>query len=70
MADSPLVDHALLRYINDSINSLKFGNIQITVHDGRVVQIDKTERKRYEADASLAQKQKKQAGEKRSATGG
>lgn len=36
-----------LRYVHAALNSLKFGAIQLTVHDGKLVQVDVTERKRF-----------------------
>ncbi|WP_221793354.1 YezD family protein [Aquisediminimonas sediminicola] len=42
-----------VRILNESLNSvrealegLRFGNVSLTVHEGRVVQIDVTEKKR------------------------
>ena len=35
-----------LAVISDALSRLRFGAIQLTVHDGRVMQIDVTERKR------------------------
>ncbi len=31
----------------DALDKLKFGAIQLTVHEGRLVQVDVTERHRY-----------------------
>lgn len=31
----------------DALNRMRFGVIQLTVHDGRLVQVDVTERKRF-----------------------
>ncbi len=39
------------RYIMDSLEEMKYGTIQITVHDGRIVQIDRTEKKRFDEQA-------------------
>lgn len=36
-----------LRTVLDALNSLRFGAIQLTVHDGKLVQVDVTERKRF-----------------------
>ncbi len=36
------------------VQSLRFGSVQITVHDGKVVQIDQTERLRLHANGALA----------------
>ncbi|ALS21134.1 MULTISPECIES: YezD family protein [Paenibacillus] len=37
--------------IAQSLNGLEYGSVQIVVHDGRIVQIERTERKRFEADS-------------------
>lgn len=36
----------VLAVISDALSRLRFGAIQLTVHDGRVMQIDVTEKKR------------------------
>ena len=36
-----------VRSVLDALNSLRFGAIQLTVHDGKLVQVDITERKRF-----------------------
>jgi hypothetical protein len=35
-----------LGLVSDALRRLRYGAIQLTVHDGRVMQIDVTERKR------------------------
>ena len=35
-----------LALVRDALERLRFGAIQLTVHDGKVMQIDVTERKR------------------------
>ena len=32
--------------VREALTGLKFGNVSVTVHEGRVVQIDVTEKKR------------------------
>jgi hypothetical protein len=34
--------------VRDALKNLRYGNIALTVHDGRVVQIDVTEKKRFQ----------------------
>ena len=36
-----------IRVVLDALSSLRFGAIQLTVHEGKLVQIDITERKRF-----------------------
>ena len=38
-----------LRLIRDALDRLRFGSIQLTVHEGRLVQIDVTEKTRLTA---------------------
>ena len=37
-----------LDLVSEQIRQLRFGVVQITVHDGRVVQIDRTEKVRFD----------------------
>ena len=36
-----------LSSVREALAGLKFGNVSLTVHEGRVVQIDVTEKKRF-----------------------
>jgi hypothetical protein len=46
------VSHTLLAQIAEAIRTIRFGSVQILIHDGRVVQIEKAERVRV-AEADL-----------------
>jgi len=48
MARALKVDDVLLERILERLNGLEYGSVLITVHDGKIVQIDRTERKRYQ----------------------
>lgn len=37
-----------LARVSEAVNGLKYGTVLVIVHDGRVVQIERTERFRYE----------------------
>jgi hypothetical protein len=39
---------AWLDLVREQVNSLKFGTVQITVHDSRVTQVDRLEKVRLE----------------------
>lgn len=45
-----LSDNWLAR-ITEAVEGLQYGTVQIVVHDGRIVQIERTERFRYEGSA-------------------
>lgn len=52
MAKPIVLDQEWLERIATQVNGLEYGSVLITVHDGRVVQIDRTERKRFETGAA------------------
>ncbi len=43
---------SLVQQLLSAINSLRFGSIEITVHEGRVTQIEKREKVRFTDSAS------------------
>ena len=43
-----------LKLVRDRVSGLRFGTVQIVVHEGRVTQVDSTERTRLPADDSAA----------------
>jgi hypothetical protein len=49
------IDEAWLERILATLNGLEYGTVQIIVHDGRIVQIERTERKRFELERSRSQ---------------
>ncbi|MDF2963669.1 MAG: hypothetical protein K0S39_5404 [Paenibacillus sp.] len=53
MAKPLEVDEIWTKRILNSVNGLEYGTVQIVVHDGRIVQIERTERKRFESEAAL-----------------
>jgi hypothetical protein len=49
--DVGVFNDAVLKELTAAVNTLKYGHIQITVHNSRIVQIDKTEKFRFDAPA-------------------
>lgn len=47
MAKPLQVDSVWLARIAESLEGITFGSVQIVVHEGRIVQVDKTERYRF-----------------------
>ncbi len=43
------VDNEKLKVIEELLHNLRFGELQITVHEGKIVQINRTEKKRFPA---------------------
>ncbi len=41
----------ILEALSQAVAQIKYGQIQITVHDSKIVQIDKTEKIRFDANA-------------------
>lgn len=49
MMAKPLeLDQQWLQRIAEQVDGIQYGQVTITVHDGRIVQIDRTERTRYD----------------------
>jgi len=46
LAEPPALIEQTLASVREALSGLKYGNISLTVHEGRVVQIDVTEKKR------------------------
>ncbi|MEE4453853.1 YezD family protein [Novosphingobium resinovorum] len=50
-ADAAAVEHPLLnegvQHVIEALQRLRFGVIQLTVHDGKLMQVDVTERRRF-----------------------
>lgn len=44
------VDEDWLQVVREKVSKLKFGSIQITVHEGRVTQLESIERTRFSTD--------------------
>ncbi|MBW7459479.1 YezD family protein [Paenibacillus sepulcri] len=55
MAKPIVLDQEWLDRISAQVNGLEYGSVLITVHDGRVVQIDRTERRRFDAASAKQQ---------------
>lgn len=52
MAKPLKVDEMWLERIASLLNDMEFGSLQIVVHEGQIVQMERTERKRFENTAS------------------
>ncbi|MFK7693679.1 YezD family protein [Paenibacillus sp. HJGM_3] len=61
MAKPLEIDEHWTARIIQSVNGLEYGTVQIVVHDGRIVQIERTERKRFEGESNAAKKSKVKA---------
>ncbi|MGF7050229.1 hypothetical protein J2T13_004754 [Paenibacillus sp. DS2015] len=56
MAKPLKVDEVWITRITDLLNDMEFGSLQIVVHEGQIVQMERTERKRFENTSSGAAK--------------
>ncbi|RKN85399.1 YezD family protein [Paenibacillus ginsengarvi] len=48
MSNSVNLDDTWAERILSSVAGLEYGSVQIIVHDGKIVQIERTERKRFD----------------------
>ena len=49
--DLPLAP-ALLRELRQALRSIRFGAIELVIHDGRVVQLERREKVRFDAEVT------------------
>lgn len=57
MGKSLEIDELWSKRISQSLNGLEYGAVQIIVHDGRIVQIERTERSRFDQEARVQQQE-------------
>ncbi|MEK0316910.1 YezD family protein [Cohnella sp. 56] len=48
MAKPLELNESWVQRITEAVEGLQYGSVQIVVHDGRIVQIERTERRRYD----------------------
>jgi hypothetical protein len=42
----------LLRELEQALHSIRYGTVELVIHDGRVVQLERREKVRFEAEVS------------------
>lgn len=47
------LDDQWMERIKSNLEGMEFGAVQIVVHEGRIVQIERTEKNRYEAESGV-----------------
>lgn len=52
MAKPLKVDEVWLDRIAELLDEMEFGSLNIVVHEGQIVQVERTERKRYELNST------------------
>lgn len=53
-----VVDPVKANFILSTLKDMKYGSVIITVHDGIITQIDKTEKTRFRSKKSVSKDQK------------
>ena len=43
-----------LELIAESVKGIKYGSVQIVIHDGRIVQIERTEKRRFDGSPNAS----------------
>ena len=51
----PTTEHNWIEVIKEKLGGLRYGQILLTVHDGRIVQIERTEKTRLEPVSTKTQ---------------
>jgi hypothetical protein len=42
-----LLPHHILRELHDALRAIRFGSVELVIHDGRVVQLERREKLRF-----------------------
>lgn len=53
-ASAPTAEPEWLALVRSQVRSLRYGVVQLVIHDGRVTQIERTEKTRLDSDADRA----------------
>ena len=50
LKDKPksIINDAIIKEISDAVSSLDYGTVTIKIHDAKIIQIDVSERKRFD----------------------
>lgn len=43
-----IINDAIIKELNDAVGNIKYGGINITVHNSRIVQVEVSEKKRFD----------------------
>jgi hypothetical protein len=55
-AEEPVATAPWLAVVTEKVKSMRYGVVQIVVHDSKVVQIERTERTRFEVPQATGQR--------------
>ncbi|WP_040950398.1 YezD family protein [Gorillibacterium massiliense] len=61
MAKPLELDEKTASLLTDTLNGMLYGTVQIVVHEGRIVQIDKTDRKRFDPSGDELSNKRREA---------
>lgn len=56
------IDEFMLNRIAKSVNGLEYGSVHILVHDGKIVQIERTEKNRFGTEAGVVKQSRANEG--------
>jgi hypothetical protein len=48
--DSPALSPAILHALRDALRTIRFGAVELVIHDGRIVQLERREKVRFEPE--------------------
>lgn len=57
-----VLDEQWLERIKANLEGMEFGAVQIVVHEGRIVQIERTEKNRYDAETQALSRRRTSRG--------
>ena len=54
MSEDPYKQNEIERYILDTIKEIKYGSVEVTIHNAQIVQIEKSEKRRFDSQKTTA----------------
>jgi Uncharacterized small protein len=48
ISESPAIDEDVLKEIKQALSQIQYGSLEISIHNGRIVQLERREKKRFD----------------------
>ncbi|MGB3610082.1 MAG: YezD family protein [Cellvibrio sp.] len=48
ISESPTIDEDVLKEIKQALSQIQYGSLEISIHNGRIVQLERREKKRFD----------------------
>lgn len=48
ISESPEIDEDVLKELKQALSQIQYGSLEISIHNGRIVQLERREKKRFD----------------------